>query len=70
MTERELPKSTLAKPRMEESAELETAAAAVILKTFGCWMVQTFVPIVPVNREASIMRAPAKRPGACMNVAA
>ena len=59
MADRESVKSAVALPQSEDSAELERTAAAVILKTFGNWMLRTFVPIPPVTGRVSKVRSSA-----------
>ncbi len=70
MANRELPKSIVVAPHIEDSDDLKRTAAAVILKTFGNWMLRTFVPIVPVNEKASRVRFPANVRKASCNFSA
>lgn len=59
MVDKESPESAVPIPQSEDSAKLERNAAAVILKTFGNWMLRTFVPIPPVNGRVSKVRSSA-----------
>ena len=59
--------SVAAAPQGEDSADLERTAAAVVLKTFGNWLLCTFVPVVPVNGRVSKVRSPANIRNASRN---
>ena len=63
-------KPAAAAPQGEDAAKRQRTAAAVKLKTFGNWMLRTFVPIVPVNENASRVRFPANVRNAFRNFSA
>jgi hypothetical protein len=67
MVDNGLLKSAVVTPQSENSAKLERTAAAVMLKTFGDWMLRTFVPIPPVNARVSKVRSSASVRSASLN---
>jgi hypothetical protein len=59
MLDREWLKSTQATPKSEDSAALERTAADVISKTYGYWMLRSFVPLPSVNSRVLDLRSSA-----------
>jgi hypothetical protein len=59
--DKESRKPDAAAHRHKHLAKLEWIAAAVILKmrTFGKWMLRTFVPVPPANGGIAKVRSPA-----------
>ena len=56
MVDKESLESAAATLQCKDSAKLERTAAVVTLRTFGNWMLRTFVPIPRVNGRVSKVR--------------
>jgi hypothetical protein len=58
MVDKVLLQPVVTTPQSEDPAGLERNAAIVILKTFGNWMLCTFVPLPTMHGKVSKARSP------------